>query len=68
VWLNAKRELDNTNVTFAVRDLTDFDHTAEPVAFDLITTFDAVHDQADPPALRFAVHRLTVGSLLISSS
>jgi 2-polyprenyl-3-methyl-5-hydroxy-6-metoxy-1,4-benzoquinol methylase len=36
------------NVEFTERDLTDFDKTAEPEAFDFITTFDAVHDQARP--------------------
>ena len=36
-------ELDN--VTFEVRDVTDLSLTA---AFDFITTFDAVHDQAAP--------------------
>ncbi|MDN3521116.1 class I SAM-dependent methyltransferase [Halomonas ramblicola] len=56
----ARREaeaLGNTNATFEVRDLTDFDRTAEPAAFDLITTFDAVHDQADPPALLRGIRR-----------
>jgi 2-polyprenyl-3-methyl-5-hydroxy-6-metoxy-1,4-benzoquinol methylase len=42
----AKRGL--TNVRFDVRDVTDFHTSAEPEAFDLITTFDAVHDQAKP--------------------
>ncbi|MFW6346814.1 MAG: methyltransferase domain-containing protein, partial [Halomonas sp.] len=51
------RELGNTNVVFEVRDLTDFDRTAEPAAFDLITTFDAVHDQADPPAVLRGIRR-----------
>ncbi|CAM3312672.1 class I SAM-dependent methyltransferase [Halomonas lysinitropha] len=50
-------ELGNTNVVFEVRDLTDFDRTAEPATFDLITTFDAVHDQADPPALLRGIRR-----------
>ncbi len=36
------------NVEFTKRDLTDFDRTADPEAFDFITTFDAVHDQARP--------------------
>jgi 2-polyprenyl-3-methyl-5-hydroxy-6-metoxy-1,4-benzoquinol methylase len=36
------------NVEFAIRDLSDFDRTAEPEAFDFVTTFDAVHDQARP--------------------
>jgi len=34
------------NIGFFVRDLTDFDAAANPVEYDLITTFDAVHDQA----------------------
>ncbi|MDI5935794.1 class I SAM-dependent methyltransferase [Halomonas kalidii] len=50
-------ELGNTNVTFEVRDLTDFDRRAEPAAFDFITTFDAVHDQADPAALLRGIRR-----------
>ena len=37
-----------TNVSFARADLTDFDRTAEPEAWDAVTTFDAVHDQAQP--------------------
>jgi 2-polyprenyl-3-methyl-5-hydroxy-6-metoxy-1,4-benzoquinol methylase len=36
------------NVTFEVRDLTGY---REPGRFDLITSFDAVHDQKDPAAL-----------------
>lgn len=36
------------NVHFAVEDVTDFDQTAEDGKFELITTFDAVHDQAKP--------------------
>jgi SAM-dependent methyltransferase len=36
------------NVEFVVKDLSDFDATAEPDAFDLITTFDAIHDQVRP--------------------
>ena len=36
------------NMEFTVRDLTNFDQTAEPEAFDFITTFDAIHDQARP--------------------
>ncbi|MCR8915420.1 methyltransferase domain-containing protein [Marinobacter panjinensis] len=37
-----------TNLTFEARDLRNF---SEPERFDLITSFDAVHDQADPQAL-----------------
>ena len=36
------------NVAFGVADLSDFDERAEPTAFDLVTTFDAIHDQARP--------------------
>jgi 2-polyprenyl-3-methyl-5-hydroxy-6-metoxy-1,4-benzoquinol methylase len=39
------RRLNLANVTFAVRDLTNFPSTE---AFDLITAFDAIHDQARP--------------------
>lgn len=33
-----------TNVRYEVRDLSDFDESADPGAHDLVTTFDAVHD------------------------
>lgn len=36
------------NVEFIVADLSRFDQTAEREGFDLVTTFDAVHDQAKP--------------------
>jgi 2-polyprenyl-3-methyl-5-hydroxy-6-metoxy-1,4-benzoquinol methylase len=36
------------NVEFLIRDVSDFDETAEPEAFDVITAFDAIHDQAKP--------------------
>jgi 2-polyprenyl-3-methyl-5-hydroxy-6-metoxy-1,4-benzoquinol methylase len=36
------------NISFTVKDLSDFDRTAEAERFDFITTFDAVHDQARP--------------------
>jgi 2-polyprenyl-3-methyl-5-hydroxy-6-metoxy-1,4-benzoquinol methylase len=45
------------NVEFLVADLTDFDRTAEHEAFDFITTFDAVHDQATPLNLLKGIHR-----------
>ncbi|MCM0612412.1 methyltransferase domain-containing protein [Marinobacter sediminum] len=37
-----------TNLTFEARDLRDFH---EPGRYDLVMSFDAVHDQADPQAL-----------------
>jgi 2-polyprenyl-3-methyl-5-hydroxy-6-metoxy-1,4-benzoquinol methylase len=36
------------NVEFIAVDLSDFDETAKPDAFDFITTFDAIHDQGRP--------------------
>jgi 2-polyprenyl-3-methyl-5-hydroxy-6-metoxy-1,4-benzoquinol methylase len=45
------------NVDFVTRDLSDFDQTAEPEAFDLITTFDAVHDQSRPLNVLKGIHR-----------
>jgi 2-polyprenyl-3-methyl-5-hydroxy-6-metoxy-1,4-benzoquinol methylase len=49
----AKR-LDLCNVRFEARDLTAFN---EPRAFDLVTTFDAVHDQKDPQGLLSGIAR-----------
>ena len=42
-----------TNLAFAVRDLSDY---ATSAAFDLVTSFDAIHDQKDPQALIRALH------------
>jgi 2-polyprenyl-3-methyl-5-hydroxy-6-metoxy-1,4-benzoquinol methylase len=50
------------NVEFVVRDLSDFDETAEPAAFDVVTTFDAVHDQAQPLRVLRGIHRSLTGS------
>lgn len=36
------------NVSFEARDLTGFDDSGEGQRFDLITAFDAIHDQGDP--------------------
>lgn len=57
---HARDEAQNlklVNVRFEVRDLSDFDETAEPAHFDFITTFDAVHDQARPLALLKGIYR-----------
>ena len=48
---------DLDNIRFEARDLTTFDTDAEPEAFDLVTTFDAVHDQASPLALLKGIRR-----------
>lgn len=48
---HAKEEADKKgirNVQFVIKDLSDFDRTAEPNAFDFVTTFDAIHDQGRP--------------------
>jgi SAM-dependent methyltransferase len=45
------------NVSFAVRDASDFDQTAEPEAFDLVMTFDAIHDQARPLNVLKGIYR-----------
>jgi SAM-dependent methyltransferase len=45
------------NLRFEARDLSRWDVEAEPGSFDLITTFDAVHDQGNPAALLRGIHR-----------
>jgi SAM-dependent methyltransferase len=57
-WARAQAgEQGLANATFEVRDLTTFDVDAEPGAFDLVTTFDAVHDQAAPLAMLRGIRR-----------
>jgi 2-polyprenyl-3-methyl-5-hydroxy-6-metoxy-1,4-benzoquinol methylase len=53
----AAERLGLSNITFSARDLSDFDRTAEPEAYDWITTFDAVHDQARPLNVLRGIHR-----------
>ncbi len=45
------------NIEFIIRDLSDFDETAEPEAFNFIATFDAIHDQAKPLNVLKGIHR-----------
>jgi 2-polyprenyl-3-methyl-5-hydroxy-6-metoxy-1,4-benzoquinol methylase len=45
------------NLEFVTADLTSFDETAEPEVFDLITTFDSIHDQAKPLNVLKGIHR-----------
>jgi hypothetical protein len=45
------------NLEFQARDLSDFDRSAEPDAFDFVTTFDAIHDQAQPLNVLRGIHR-----------
>jgi 2-polyprenyl-3-methyl-5-hydroxy-6-metoxy-1,4-benzoquinol methylase len=51
----------HANAAFASRDLSRFDQEAEHAAFDLVTTFDAVHDQANPRAVLRGI-RLSLAS------
>lgn len=50
-----------TNATFIMRDLSDFHETAEPEAFDIITTFDAIHDQGQPLNVLRGIYRALKG-------
>jgi ubiquinone/menaquinone biosynthesis C-methylase UbiE len=45
------------NLGFEVRDLSDFHQTAPRNAFDFITTFDAIHDQARPMNVLMGIRR-----------
>jgi SAM-dependent methyltransferase len=45
------------NVRFETRDLTGFAEDAEPEAFDLVTAFDAIHDQGNPAGVLAGVRR-----------
>jgi 2-polyprenyl-3-methyl-5-hydroxy-6-metoxy-1,4-benzoquinol methylase len=45
------------NVEFIVTNLSDFHEKAEREAFDLITTFDAIHDQAKPLNVLKGIYR-----------
>jgi 2-polyprenyl-3-methyl-5-hydroxy-6-metoxy-1,4-benzoquinol methylase len=47
----------NANVEFVARDLSDFDETAPREEFDLVTTFDAIHDQAQPLRVLRGIYR-----------
>jgi len=49
------------NIEFVSADVSDFDETAEVEAFDLVTTFDAVHDQAKPLRVLKGIHRALKG-------
>jgi 2-polyprenyl-3-methyl-5-hydroxy-6-metoxy-1,4-benzoquinol methylase len=49
------------NAEFRVQDLSDFDEKAEPEAYDFVTTFDAVHDQARPLRVLKGIHRTLKG-------
>ena len=42
---NESQKLDLSNTSFELQDVANFDHNEQ---FDLITAFDAIHDQANP--------------------
>lgn len=46
-----------SNLRFERRDLTDFAETAETELFDLVTAFDAIHDQIAPQSVLDGIHR-----------
>ena len=47
----------HANARFEARDLSRFDQEAEHAAFDLVTSFDAIHDQAQPLAVLRGIRR-----------
>ena len=56
----ARREAEKaglTNIKFEARDLSDFEHTADSERFDLVTAFDAIHDQAMPQGVLNGIYR-----------
>ncbi len=67
-WATAQAEEQGlSNLSFDVRDLRDFDSTAQPGAFDLVTSFDAIHDQARPLAVLTGIRKsLAEGGVYIA--
>ena len=57
VRIARERTKDLRNVEYLAADLSDFDETATPDAYDLITTFDAIHDQGQPLRVLKGIHR-----------
>ena len=53
----AARDEGLENIVFESQDLTSFDKDAPEHAFDLITAFDAIHDQARPDRVLAGIHR-----------
>ena len=45
------------NVEFVEVDLSEFDRDAAPESFDVVTTFDAIHDQSKPLNVLKGIHR-----------
>jgi SAM-dependent methyltransferase len=57
-WANAQAAANGLdNLRFEIRDLSNYDQSAEENAFDFVTTFDAIHDQAKPLNLLKGIRR-----------
>ena len=57
-WARARaRERGLGNIRFQQQDLTSFDLDAPSEAFDMITAFDAIHDQARPDRVLAGIRR-----------
>jgi 2-polyprenyl-3-methyl-5-hydroxy-6-metoxy-1,4-benzoquinol methylase len=62
---NARTEVSArglTNIEFVAVNPGDFHEKAEPAMFDLVTTFDAVHDQSWPLNVLKGIHRTLRGN------
>ena len=46
-----------SNIAFEQRDLTGFGRDAAEAAFDLVTAFDAIHDQISPQSVLDGIYR-----------
>lgn len=46
-----------SNIRFIPRNLTGFSETAETAVFDLVTAFDAIHDQATPQSVLDGIYQ-----------
>lgn len=46
-----------TNVEFFAKDVSDFDKSSDENAFDLVTTFDAIHGQGSPLNVRKGIRK-----------
>ncbi|MES9852679.1 MAG: class I SAM-dependent methyltransferase [Candidatus Thiodiazotropha sp. L084R] len=57
---NARSEAESQslkNISFVQRNLTGFEQTAPQEDFDLVTAFDAIHDQTTPQSVLNGIHR-----------
>ena len=54
---NAASEQSLQNIKFIQSDLSNFDRTSETETYDLITTFDAIHDQSRPKNVLRGIYR-----------